>query len=566
MNITKKLSAMALAVALMAALVPAAPAVASSERSPFVSVSVGFWHAMALQQDGALWAWGNNGFGTIGIGAPDVVGGDIPYPVRVMDNVKAMSAGWFHSLAIKFDGSLWAWGSNVDGVLGTGAVTEEYGDYNPNTDESYPVQIMDNVIDIATEHGKSAAVTADNKLWFWGRHFSTIIATPTYIMDDVKRVQFGNACLIVIRGDDSLWSVSLGSNIGSPRKIAEGAADISAGNERALALFKDGSVKCWRYNPAGSDGEMDIPQEVRTNVKAIASNGTSSIVIKESGEVLAWGHFSVETAFYYDFKIREWTSVELDYNQEMQPLRIFEGCIAAAGSFGNIALLLKSDGSVWAWGEAAWLGTPGVDTPFVHRYTPDHLIPIKAPVMVFNANSEPMAYFSDRPSQWAFSYVDLALSYGLVPLPLLSRYLQTTTRAEYCALAVTLYEIYMETEIVDRKTFNDTDDIYVEKAAGIGLVDGIGNNLFAPDEQLTREQAAVVLVRLSEAMGRPLPLTDPTFSDNAGISSWAKQQVGQVQSAGIMSGVGGNMFSPKSEYSVEQSIVTMMRLFIDLYE
>ena len=107
----------------------------------------------------------------------------------------------------------------------------------------------------------------------------------------------------------------------------------------------------------------------------------------------------------------------------------------------------------------------------------------------------------------------------------------------------------------------DGTDTNVEKAAAIGVVSGVGDNQFAPDAKLTREQAATMLARLAEAIGKPLVAQAPSFADNAAISSWATGAVGQVQAAGIMSGVGDNKFSPAADYTRKQSILTIMRLF-----
>lgn len=69
-----------------------------------------------------------------------------------------------------------------------------------------------------------------------------------------------------------------------------------------------------------------------------------------------------------------------------------------------------------------------------------------------------------------------------------------------------------------------------------------------------------MLSRLAAVMGKPMPGTAPTFSDNNSISSWASDAVGNVQVAEIMRGVGNNTFSPKADYTREQSIVTMLRM------
>ena len=167
---------------------------------------------------------------------------------------------------------------------------------------------------------------------------------------------------------------------------------------------------------------------------------------------------------------------------------------------------------------------------------------------------------SEQPSSWAAEQVSAAIGANLVPTPLQTRYTQAITRAEFCALAVALYENVLE-EIAGRKTFADTDDINVEKMAAIGVVTGIGNNRFAPDDTLTREQAATMLSRLGEAIGMQLYERPPVFYDNSDISDWAFREVGQMQFAEIMGGIGNNIFSPKGNFTREQSIITMLRLF-----
>jgi len=168
---------------------------------------------------------------------------------------------------------------------------------------------------------------------------------------------------------------------------------------------------------------------------------------------------------------------------------------------------------------------------------------------------------AEAPSSWAVQQINTAISAGLVPQSLQTKYTQTITRAEYCALAVAFYEKYTGEEITERKSFNDTDDVNVAKMAAVGVVSGIGNNLFDPNANLTREQAAVMLSRLAEAIGKPLPKQAATFSDNTDISLWAFENVGQMQAAGIMGGIGNNTFAPKDPYTREQSIITMIRLW-----
>jgi len=170
---------------------------------------------------------------------------------------------------------------------------------------------------------------------------------------------------------------------------------------------------------------------------------------------------------------------------------------------------------------------------------------------------------SNTPSPWAAEHVNAAFFVNLVPENLQSNYTQPITRAEFSALAVTLFEI-VNGEITGRVSFADTNDVNVEKAAYIGIVSGVGNNNFDPGAALTREQAAVMLVRLSDAIGQPLPARAATmanFSDNNSIAPWAIESVGKVSATGIMGGVEGNLFAPQQLYTREQAIVTIMRIF-----
>jgi len=165
------------------------------------------------------------------------------------------------------------------------------------------------------------------------------------------------------------------------------------------------------------------------------------------------------------------------------------------------------------------------------------------------------------PSAWAAPLVEQAVALGLVPQGLQTNYTQPTTRAEFAALAVSLYETVTGDTITGRAAFNDTTDVNVQKAGYLGVVTGVGGGNFNPSGQLTREQAAVMLTRLANAIGQPLPASAPTFADNAQISSWAFDAVGQAQASGIMGGVGDNRFAPSGDYTREQSIITILRLF-----
>lgn len=207
----------------------------------------------------------------------------------------------------------------------------------------------------------------------------------------------------------------------------------------------------------------------------------------------------------------------------------------------------------------------GISGSYAETYAKENDIPFVA-ITNIPTQTEPTTPMEptmpiEKPSAWAEEQVNIAIATNLVPQNLQSNYTQVTTRAEFCALAVALYETVTGTEITERQTFSDTSDINVEKMAALGVVSGVGDNMFSPNSPLTREQAATMLSRLAAAIGKPLTEQAPTFSDNASISSWAIEAVGQMQVTNIMSGVGDNTFSPQTDYTREQSIVTLLRLY-----
>ena len=86
-----------------------------------VAVYIGIWHSMAITSDNTLWVWGGNDVGQFAGMVGDGTFSDRREPVRIMGEVVAASAGREHSLALKLDGSVWAWGGNSSGQLGIGS-------------------------------------------------------------------------------------------------------------------------------------------------------------------------------------------------------------------------------------------------------------------------------------------------------------------------------------------------------------------------------------------------------------------------------------------------------------
>jgi len=97
--------------------------------------------------------------------------------------------------------------------------------------------------------------------------------------------------------------------------------------------------------------------------------------------------------------------------------------------------------------------------------------------------------------------------------------------------------------------------MHIHRAHSLGL---IPHSLFAASPTFTDYTLPATRAEID---GQPLPQHASTFADNAQISSWAVDVVGQTQASEIMGGIGNNMFAPQGDYTREQSIVTILRLF-----
>jgi hypothetical protein len=120
------------------------------------------------------------------------------------------------------------------------------------------------------------------------------------------------------------------------------------------------------------------------------------------------------------------------------------------------------------------------------------------------------------------------------------------------------YEKIKDAEIKGRKAFSDTTDLNVQKMGALGVVRGAK---FEPDKKITREQLAVMLANLANALKKPLKKNATTYKDKKDISPSALVQVGQIQGANFMVDIKNNMFFPKSNYTREQSICTILRFY-----
>lgn len=181
---------------------------------------------------------------------------------------------------------------------------------------------------------------------------------------------------------------------------------------------------------------------------------------------------------------------------------------------------------------------------------------------------------ADTPSAWAQKSVDAARAAGIVPAQVDSAFDTAITREDFCSLAAAVYRAWEKKDALTAYTsssvsFSDTDNADVLLCASAGVVNGVGNGKFAPDKNITRQEAASMLHRLA-ALNKNTKDDEATslphiFADSAKIQSWAWKNVDWVYRQGIMNGMGENTFAPDGEYTREQSIVTALRLYDSSY-
>jgi alpha-tubulin suppressor-like RCC1 family protein len=234
------------------------PIIVTSEES-FSSVSVGGHHTCAIKTDGSLWCWGHNGYGQVGDGTNTNRNSPTQVP-GMSSGVSSISLGWYHSCAIKTDGSLWCWGNNEYGQLGDRSYE------NKNS----PVQIMPSEVSSVSAGGHhTCAVKTDGSLWCWG---------------DNSYGQIGNG--------------TLGGSVSEPvQVIPSGVSSVSSGWFHTCAVKQNGSLWCWGDNGYGQLGNNSFGGRVSYPVQVTSLSDVSSVslgwyhtcAIKTDGSLWCWG-------------------------------------------------------------------------------------------------------------------------------------------------------------------------------------------------------------------------------------------------------------------------------------
>jgi uncharacterized protein YjdB/alpha-tubulin suppressor-like RCC1 family protein len=126
----------------------------------WAAVSASSGHTFALKNDGSLWAWGVYRDGYFGSGSAPADLQRTPVQFGTDTDWKIVSAGTRHTVAIKADGSIWAWGSNSSGQLGDGTTTDRIAPVQVGNDKDW--------VSVRTTGSHTVAMKSDGSIWAWG--------------------------------------------------------------------------------------------------------------------------------------------------------------------------------------------------------------------------------------------------------------------------------------------------------------------------------------------------------------------------------------------------------------
>jgi len=265
------------------------------------SVSAGSIHTLAIKTDGNLWAWGTNDYGQLGDRFSVGSARSTPYKITTNNYWTKVLASSSFSLALR-NGNLFGWGRNNLGQLGLGSSLYQ----TPNID---PIGIDNDWETVSTGTSSyrqfSLAIKTNGSLWAWGYGcLGNGNATqqqnyPVKIGNDMdwKEVAAGESHSAAIKTNGTLWIWTLtDGNIPHQVGTSNDWEFVAAGDHHCIAIKTDGSLWAWGDNSKGQLGigsftNKNSPVQVGQNKDwiFIAAGSYSSAAITSNGSLWTWG-------------------------------------------------------------------------------------------------------------------------------------------------------------------------------------------------------------------------------------------------------------------------------------
>ena len=341
----------------------------------FVMISAGGDHMVGIKTDGTMWAWGRNGQGQLGINS--TTDSDFPVQVGTDTNWAMVSAGAWYTMAIKTNGTLWAWGMNSSGTLGLPVGNVLVPTQITTTS---PTSSSNDWAMVTTAYNSTLAIKTNGTLWAWGmnqfgqigNNSTTTITTPTRIGTDtdwatvsVGANQTNNQAghTVAIKTNGTLWAwgrntdgeCGLGtSGTGTDRTVPTQVGtdtnwkSVSAGANHTVALKTNGTLWAWGANNNGQLGDgtnVNKTSPVRigflTDWTAVSAGDYHTAVMRASGALYTCGSNSKG-------QLGDGTSVA-DRNVLVRIGADAAWSSVSAGMDGG-TIAIRADGTLWAWG------------------------------------------------------------------------------------------------------------------------------------------------------------------------------------------------------------------------
>jgi alpha-tubulin suppressor-like RCC1 family protein len=305
--------------------------------------SGGSGYGIALMTNGSLYAWGDNGFGVLGTGTrPDgsTISTNFPQPVPLQARIIQVSAGRAHVLAVADDGAVWAWGYNGSGALGDG--TTEWK-FSPERLSGLPP-----IVQVAAGGGHSLALAANGTVWAWGSNGQGQLGNGRNTLASTRPVQVPGLFNVI---------------------------QVAAGDAHSLALTSGGMVWAWGENTFGrlgdgttQDRSSPVPvlnqhRNLFIGVKWISAGDDHNLAVAGlDSSVWAWGSNHCTDCFGppagQGGQLGDGSTTD-------RPLATHIGLpgTVQVSAARELSAALRSDGKVFGWGvnQGVRVGTGSID-------------------------------------------------------------------------------------------------------------------------------------------------------------------------------------------------------------